>query len=39
MSVSIVLIENQSNGIETICLIPRQPTNSVCKQRVVFNFA
>jgi hypothetical protein len=29
-----VLIQNQSNKIETICSIPGQPANSVCKQRV-----
>jgi hypothetical protein len=39
MSVSIVLIQNQSNKIETICSIPGQPPNSVCKQRVVLNFS
>jgi hypothetical protein len=39
MSVSIVFIQNQSNKIETICSIPGQPANSVCKQRVVFNFS
>jgi hypothetical protein len=38
MSVSIVFIQNQSDKIETICSIPGQPANSVCKQRVVFNF-
>jgi hypothetical protein len=39
MSVSIVLIQNQSNKIETICSTPGQPANSVCKQRVVLNFS
>jgi hypothetical protein len=38
MSVLIVLIQNQSNKIETICSIPGQPANSVCKQRVDFKF-
>jgi hypothetical protein len=43
MSVSIVFIQNQSNKIEAICLIPGQPAKSVYKhvykQRVVFNFS
>jgi hypothetical protein len=39
MSVSIVFIQNQSNKIETICSIPGQSANSVCKQGVGFNFS